>query len=109
MSESSNDISKYFSDHYLYVWVGLGFIFPPILFIWLPLQVYFFFFHWPKDQASGDGRANGQILQDWPISSLEGDNGKRGLVEATGEEWWNLEDAANEGARAPREEWWKRI
>ncbi len=109
MSESSTDFSKYFSDHYLYVWVGLMFIFPPILFIWFPLQVYFFFFYWPKDQASGDGRANGQILHDWQISSLEGDNEERGPVEATEEEWWNLEDVANEGAKAPREEWWKRI
>ena len=88
MSESSTDFSKYFSDHYPYVWVGLMIIFPPIFFIWFPLQVYFFFFYWPKDQASGDGRANGQILHDWPISSLEGNNEERGPVEAKEEEWW---------------------
>ena len=109
MSESSTDLSKYFSDHYLYAWVGLLFIFPPIFFIWFPLQVYFFFFYWPKDQASGDGRANGQILNDWPTSSLESGNEERGPLEATEEAWWNLEDAKDEGARMPRDEWWKRI
>ena len=109
MSESSTDFSKYFSDNYLYVWVGLLFIFPPIFFIWFPLQIYFFFFYWPKDRALRDSRANGQIPHDWPISSMEGDNEERGSVEATEEEWWNLEDAKDEGAKAPQEEWWKRI
>ena len=74
MSESSTDFSKYFSDNYFYLWVGLFLIFPPIFFIWFPLQIYFFFFYWPKDRALGDSRANGQIPHDWPISSLEGDN-----------------------------------
>lgn len=109
MSESSTDFSKYFSDNYFYLWVGLFLIFPPIFFIWFPLQIYFFFFYWPKDRALGDSRANGQIPHDWPISSLEGDNEERVSVEATEEEWWNLEDAKDEGAKAPQEEWWKRI
>ena len=109
MVRSATDFSKYFSDRYLYLWMVSGIIFPPIFFIWFPLQIYFFFFYWPKDQASENGHSNGQILHDWPISSLKGASEKRAPVGAREEEWWNLEGAEEEGPRAPREEWWKRI
>ena len=109
MSQPARDYSKYFTDDYLYLWIILVFLIPPLLFIWFPLQIYFFFFHWPKDQDSRDIYANGQIQHDWPISSSEDDNGKRGPMEVTEEEWWGQEDAAGEGQRALREEWWKRI
>ena len=109
MSQPARDYSKYFTDDYLYLWIILVFLIPPLLFIWFPLQIYFFFFHWPKDQDSPDIYSNGQIQHDWPISSSEDDNGKRGPMEVTEEEWWGQEDAAGEGQRALREEWWKRI
>ena len=81
MSDSATDFSYYFSNKYLFVWIGLMVIFEPIFFIWFPLQIYFFFFNWPKDQDSGSGNASGQIQHDWPISSLEDHNGERGPVE----------------------------
>ncbi len=88
MSDSATDFSYYFSNKYLIVWIGLMVIFEPIFFIWFPLQIYFFFFNWPKDQDSGSGNVSGQIQHDWPISSLEDHNGERGPVENAGEEWW---------------------
>ena len=88
MSDSATDFSYYFSNKYLIVWIGLMAIFEPIFFIWFPLQIYFFFFNWPKDQDSGSGNVSGQIQHDWPISSLEDHNGERGPVESAGEEWW---------------------
>ena len=47
MSESSTDFSKYFSDHYLYVWVGLMFIFPPIFLFPYPFSIKFLYIELP--------------------------------------------------------------
>ena len=83
--------------------------FPTYFFHLVPAPSLFFLFLLAEGSGLGDSRANGQIPHDWPISSLEGDNEERGPVEATEEEWWNLEDAKDEGAKVPQEEWWKRI
>ena len=109
LNEIPFDYSEYFTAKYWVLWVFLLVLFPPLFFIWFPLQIYFFFFHWPGDQISADGPQTGRNRHDGASPSFDPDRDKRDSKEEGEGSWWNLEDAPVIEQDPADDEWWKRI
>ena len=109
MNEIPFDYSEYFTTKYWVFWAFLLVMFPPLFFIWLPLQIYFFFFHWPGSQTSADGPQTERIRYDGADPSFDPNGGNKDSKEGGQGSWWNLEDAPVMGQDLADDEWWKRI
>ena len=109
MNEIPFDYSEYFTTKYWVLWVFLLILFPPLFFIWFPLQIYFFFFHRPGNQISADGPQTERNRHDGARPSFNPDRDKTDSKEGGESSWWNLEDAPFTGQDPADDEWWKRI
>ena len=109
MNEIPFDYSEYFTTKYWALWVFLLIMFPPLFIIWFPLQIYFFFFHWPGNQISADGPQTERNRHDGVSPSFNTDRIKKDSKEGGEGSWWNLEDTRVEGQDLADDEWWKRI
>ena len=109
MNEIPFDYSEYFGTKYWIFWLFLLIMFPPLFFIWLPLQIYFFFLHRPGSQTSADGPQTERIRYDGAFPSFDPDGGNKDSKEGGQGPWWKLEDARAMGQDLADEEWWKRI
>ena len=109
LNEIPFDYSEYFTTKYWVLWVFLLVMFPPLFFIWFPLQIYFSFFHWPGSQISADGPQTERNRHDGASPSFNPDMDKKDSKEGRRGSWWNLEDAPDRGQDLADDEWWKRI
>ena len=109
LNEIPFDYSEYFTAKYWVLWVFLLVMFPPLFFIWFPLQIYFSFFHWPGSQISANGPQTERNRHDGASPSFNPDMDKKDSKGGVGGSWWNLEDAPDRGQDLADDEWWKRI
>ena len=109
LNEIPFDYSEYFTTKYWVLWVFLLILFPPLFFIWFPLQIYFFFFHWPGNQISADGSQTERDRHDGASPSFNPDREKKDSKGEGEGSWWSLEDGPNIGQDLTDDEWWKRI
>mgnify|MGYP004361949821 CR=1 FL=1 len=109
LNEIPFDYSEYFTTKYWVLWVFLLVLFPPLFFIWFPLQIYFFFFHWPEDQISADGSQTERNRHDGASPPFNHDREKKDPKGDGKSSWWGLEDAPDIGQDLTDDEWWKRI
>ena len=109
MNQIPSDYSEYFTTKYWVIWVFFLVMFPPLFFIWFPLQIYFFFFHWPGNQTSTDGSQTERKQHNGASPSFNPNaSNKDSKGEGVGS-WWNLEGAPAVGQDLEDDEWWKRI
>jgi hypothetical protein len=106
---STIDYSGYFTSRYFLFWFLLMAMIPPIFFIWFPLQVYFFFFHWPDHQTSAGESLTDRNRDDGSSPSFNADTDKKDIEEEEKDSWWNLDEASVVGQDVADDEWWKRI
>ena len=109
MNEIPVDWTDYFTTKYWVLWLFILMVFPPLFFIWIPLQIYFFFFHWPGNQTSADEVQNerNQLGEASPSFNPNADN--KDSKEEEGGSWWNLGGAPAVGQDMADDGWWKRI
>ena len=109
MNEIPFDYSEYFTTKYWIFWIFLLMMFPPLFFIWFPLQIYFLFFHWPENQTTTDGSQTERNQHDEASPSFNPDTDNKDSKEGGKGSWWNLEGASVVGQDLADDEWWKRI